>query len=80
MHLNDGTAGLSRDEQKDMVRQMPMTTGIIDSAFAYKLFRDNGYAGPVMLEPMDPTWARFAAMPVEDCVRECKEAFDRVQR
>ena len=79
MHLNDGTAGLSREEQKDMIRQMPMTTGIIDTAFIYKLFDKSGYEGPAMLEPMNPTWTRFASMPVEDCIQECKEAFNRVQ-
>jgi sugar phosphate isomerase/epimerase len=41
-HVNDGIAGKGPDEQFDMDRAMPMTTGVIDSLKAYKLFYNAG--------------------------------------
>ncbi len=79
MHLNDGVAGRAPDEQRDMEREMPMTTGIIDTAMLYRVFREHGYAGPVMCEPMRPTTSRFAAQPAEQSVAEVAEAFRRVE-
>ena len=58
---------------------MPMTTGIIDTAMLYRVFREHGYAGPVMCEPMRPTTSRFAAQPAEQSVAEVAEAFRRVE-
>lgn len=79
-HLNDGVAGREPDEQRDLERAMPMSTGIIDSALIYRLFKENGYQGPVMCEPMVPTTGRFAAAPPEKSVAEVMEAFRRVER
>ena len=79
MHLNDGVAGRAPDEQRDMERELPMTTGIIDTAMLYRVFQEHGYAGPVMCEPMRPTTERFAAQPAERSVAEVAEAFRRVE-
>lgn len=80
VHLNDGAAGKAPDEQRDMVREMPMTTGMIDSAMVYGLFKENGYQGPVMCEPMAPATDRFAKAPQEQSIAEVMEAFRRVEK
>ena len=77
-HLNDGVAGRSREEQKDLERAMPMTTGLIDSSFVYNLFNKHGYKGPVVIEPLQPSISRFQAMTAGKCVEELKEAYQRV--
>ena len=77
-HINDGIAGKSPEEQHDMNRAMPMTTGVIDSAKAYKMFRDKGYSGPVLIEPMNPVYERFAGMSAEETVREIAESFNKM--
>ncbi len=79
VHLNDGIAGRAPDEQRDLERAMPMTTGIIDAARVYQLFEASGYAGPVMCEPMRPSTDRFASMPAEEAVSEIAEAFEKVE-
>lgn len=79
VHLNDGIAGRAPDEQRDLERAMPMTTGIIDSARVYRLFDAAGYAGPVMCEPMRPSTDRFASLPAEQAVIEVAQAFQRVE-
>lgn len=78
MHVNDAVAGRAPDEQRDSERAMPMETGVIDSAMIYRLFRDSGYEGPVMCEPMTPWTQRFAAMPAEAAVAEVAAAFERL--
>jgi len=78
-HLNDGVAGRTQHEQLDMERAMPMTTGIIDASMIYKLFKENGYQGPAMLEPMAPSTAKFAKAPPEQSIAEAMEAFKRLE-
>jgi len=80
VHLNDGVAGRAPDEQRDLERAMPMTTGLIDSAFIYNMFKESGYEGPVMCEPMAPSTDRFATAPQEQSIAEVMEAFKRVER
>ncbi|NLT73747.1 MAG: sugar phosphate isomerase/epimerase [Chloroflexi bacterium] len=79
VHLNDAVAGLAPDQQRDLIRAMPMTTGMIDAAMIYGLFRDWGYQGPVMCEPMRPTTYRYATMAAEDSIAEVAAAFARVE-
>ena len=79
VHLNDGTKGIKKAEQRDLIRQMPMSTGIIDSAMIFSIFHDSGYIGPIMLEPMEPTCSRLASLPVEEVVIECAKVFKRVE-
>lgn len=79
-HINDGIAGRTREEQKDQERAMPLTTGVIDSSLPYRLFLQNGYAGPVICEPLQPSNARFQSMTAEECVIEFSEAYKRVMQ
>jgi sugar phosphate isomerase/epimerase len=78
-HINDGIAGKAREEQQDLTRAMPMTTGVIDSARAYKLFRDRDYKGPVLCEPIFPTYNRFIKMEAEDVVIEIAQAYKKME-
>jgi sugar phosphate isomerase/epimerase len=79
VHLNDGVAGRAPDEQRDMEREMPMATGIIDTAMIYRMFQSSGYSGPVMCEPMRPTTERFGGAPAEQSIAEVAAAFRRVE-
>lgn len=78
-HINDGIAGKSPKEQLDLTRAMPMTTGVIDSARIYKMFKDKGYAGPVLLEPIYPTYERFVKMEAEAVVKEVAEGYNKME-
>lgn len=79
IHLNDGIAGRTPDDQRDLERALPMSTGVIDSRMIYQLFKKSPYEGPCVLEPMMPTTTRFATTPVDDAVAECRAAFERLE-
>jgi L-ribulose-5-phosphate 3-epimerase UlaE len=76
-HINDGIAGKSREEQLDLIRALPLATGVINSVRPYKLLYDNGYAGPVLCELMNPAYQRYAEMEAEDVVIEIAESYKR---
>jgi sugar phosphate isomerase/epimerase len=78
-HINDGIAGKRPEEQQDTIRAMPMTTAVIDSLKAYKLFRDRGYSGPVICEPMNPAYQRFSRMAPEKVVKEIACVFRKME-
>jgi sugar phosphate isomerase/epimerase len=62
VHVNDATAGRSREEQQDLERQMPLATGLIDSPAVLRILDDLGYDGPVICEPFQPSVGRFREM------------------
>ena len=78
-HINDGIAGKGAREQRDLTRAMPMTTGVIDSVTPYRLFRDRGYQGPVLAEPINPIYEDFRKMPAEEVVRIIAECYGRME-
>ncbi len=78
-HMNDGAAGKTREEQLDMTREMPMTTGVIDSLLPYRMFRESGYTGPMLLEPLFPVYGRFLKMEAEDVVAEVAQTYARME-
>lgn len=53
VHINDAVAGRGRDEQMDLERQLPCTSGIIDSKTFVDCIKSIGYSGPVTVEPFD---------------------------
>ena len=53
VHINDAVAGRGRDEQMDLERQLPCTSGIIDSKTFVDCIISIGYSGPVTVEPFD---------------------------
>lgn len=79
-HIDDGIAGLKMYEQKDLVRAMPMTTGIIDSLTPWKKFIQSGYDGPVLSEPIKPIYERFQTMSSEDVIHEVADSYNNMKQ
>ena len=79
-HVNDALPGLSYDELPDLTRDMPMTTGVIDSAMIYKLFLRHGYTGPVQCEPMEPATTQAQSMTNEARVKLFADAYSRISK
>jgi sugar phosphate isomerase/epimerase len=74
--LNDAPAGIPIDQQKDLSRELPCATGVIDlKAFLGALVK-LGYDGPVRAEPFN---AELRKLPREEAVaataRAMKKAF-----
>lgn len=63
VHLSDGVRGVPIDEQKDLVRAMPGSTGLVDLAGFMAVLRDRDYDGPVICEPFDPARKHFSTLP-----------------
>ena len=63
VHVNDGVAGRSADEQMDLERTLPLATGIIDAATFTRCLRALHYDGPVTVEPFD---AALSALPADE--------------
>jgi len=80
LHINDAIAGIGRGAQKDLIRAMPMSTGVIDSAKIYKLFLDKGFTGPMLLEPILPAYGRFEKMIPEEVVIEVADSYKNVKK
>lgn len=78
LHVNDGVAGKKYNEQLDLIREMPMTTGVIDAKAFVSCFQKNGFEGPVMCEPLWPTIKKFESQSKEESVRELADAYQRV--
>jgi sugar phosphate isomerase/epimerase len=78
VHVNDGQRGRSRDEQRDLERELPLTTGIIDSVAVMKTLHEIGYDGPVTVEPFEPAASRLKAMPLDEALRTVAESAQHV--
>ena len=70
VHVNDATAGRTRDEQQDLERRMPLETGLIDATAVLRVLDRLGYDGPVIAEPFNPHRARYAGMPPQEVLAE----------
>jgi sugar phosphate isomerase/epimerase len=74
--LNDAPAGVPVDQQKDLVRDLPCATGVIDLKTFLGALVQIGYDGPVRAEPFK---AELRKMPKEEAVaaaaRAMKQAF-----
>jgi len=79
-HINDGVPGRSWKEQEDMERFLPLETGVINSALPWKLFKENGYKGPVMCEPMRPWSTNPGNKPLDEVVGHVAKAYERVDQ
>lgn len=51
--MNDGVAGVARDEQIDSKRELPCSTGVIDTATFINALNRIGYDGPIRVEPFN---------------------------
>ncbi len=70
VHLSDGVTGRPRDEQKDLERAMPGSTGLVDLTGFLGVLRERHYDGPVICEPFDPSRKRFTQTPADDVAQE----------
>jgi sugar phosphate isomerase/epimerase len=80
VHVNDAPAGVSRDEQIDTVRALPMETGVIDLVGFMRTLRQMGYDGPVMPEPFSQRINDLAATDPEAAAREAARSMDALWR
>jgi sugar phosphate isomerase/epimerase len=69
-HINDGIAGLARDNQADQIREMPSVTGVINIEKFFDCLNTFGYEGPVIIEPF---CKRLAALTFEETLDKLKK-------
>lgn len=79
LHLNDGVSGLPYDEQRDLRRALPMTTGVIDAKKVLSAFTRAGGTAPYMIEPFEPARAELAALDADAAVRTIAAALRRCE-
>jgi sugar phosphate isomerase/epimerase len=78
VHINDAPAGIAREAQADLVRCLPLETGVIDLTGFMRKLAALGYDGPVTTEPFS---ARLNAIAAEDpaaAARAVSQAMDRL--
>ncbi len=75
VHVNDATAGLSREEQIDQQRALPGETGVIDIATFMRALNRMRYTGPVVVEPFSQ---RLREMSPENAVSATAASLDRI--
>ncbi len=80
VHVNDAPAGIARDEQIDMVRALPMETGVIDLVGFTRALREMGYDGPVMPEPFSQRINDLATTDPDAAAREAARSMDALWR
>jgi sugar phosphate isomerase/epimerase len=72
--LNDAPAGIPVDQQKDLVRELPCATGVIDLKSFLNALATIGYDGPVRAEPFK---ADLKKLPPEQAVATTAEAMKK---
>ena len=71
VHVNDAPEGIALDEQQDLVRRLPGSTGVEDIKGFMDALRSIGYTGPVTPEPFDKT---LVGLSPEDAARKAAAA------
>lgn len=71
VHVNDAPTGIPVDEQQDLVRRMPMETGVIDLVGFLKALDRMNYDGPVTVEPFSE---RVRSLSPEEAAAETVES------
>lgn len=80
VHVNDAVAGLERDEQMDLVRMLPVTTGVLDIVGFMEKLKEVGYQGPVMPEPFHQPLSDLAQRDPAAAARETARSMDELWR
>jgi sugar phosphate isomerase/epimerase len=75
VHVNDGYAGRSAEEQIDQERAMPGETGVIDIGTFMRALDAMGYSGPVIVEPFSQ---RIRSLPPDEAVAETAASLDKI--
>ena len=71
--INDAPDDRERDEQLDLDRRLPASTGVIDLTGFMTGLRDAGYTGPVKVEPFLKT---LAEQPIDDVLADVSGQLD----
>ena len=74
VHLSDAPAGIPIDQQVDSHRELPLATGIMDTAGFVNALNQVGYDGPVAAEPMS---ADLRKLPPEEALAKTAEAMKK---
>ncbi|GAB3914628.1 sugar phosphate isomerase [Microlunatus endophyticus] len=72
--INDARDDRQRDEQQDLDRRLPGSTGVIDLAGFMDAVRAAGYSGPVKVEPFMKS---LAELPVDEVLADVSSRLDR---
>jgi sugar phosphate isomerase/epimerase len=78
--LNDAPAGIAIDQQRDNVRELPGSTGVIDIATFLNTLNDLGCDAPVRCEPFnDPLRKMPPAQALQTTIDAMKKAFATIR-
>jgi len=71
VHMSDAPAGVPTDQQVDSRRELPVATGVIDTAGFLNALNQIGYDGPAAAEPFN---AALRALPPDEALAKTAEA------
>jgi len=74
-HIMDAPAGIAEEDQEDIVRALPGSTGILRIDEFFKGLMELGYTGPVLAEPFVK---ELGEMSFEEAVAIVKKSIDQV--
>lgn len=74
VHMSDAPAGIPIDQQVDSHRELPLATGIIDTAGFLNALNQIGYDGPSAAEPMS---ADLRKLPPEEALAKTAESMKK---
>jgi sugar phosphate isomerase/epimerase len=74
VHLNDAPAGVPIDQQVDNRRELPLATGVIDTAAFLTALNQVGYDGPVAAEPMN---AELRKLPPDEALSRTAQSMQK---
>jgi sugar phosphate isomerase/epimerase len=80
VHVNDAPVGIPVDEQMDLVRALPLETGVLDIVGFMQALQRMGYDGPVMPEPFSQRIDTLAATDPLAAARETAASMDALWR
>ncbi len=78
VHVNDAPPGIDVDEQEDLVRALPLETGVLDIKGFMDALKTLGYDGPVMPEPFSKRISDLAATDPLAAATETAESMKKL--
>ena len=78
VHVNDAPPGIDVDEQEDLVRALPLETGVLDIKGFMDALKTLGYDGPVMPEPFSKRINDIAATDPLAAAKETAESMKKL--
>jgi sugar phosphate isomerase/epimerase len=76
VHVNDAPPGIPIDEQQDLVRALPLETGVLELVGFMHALQRIGYDGPVMPEPFSKRIDELAATNPLAAAKETAASMD----